>query len=499
MSSDRAVSDSTETRSIDRRTFIYSVGATGVGMSLAGCGSGGDDTPTEGTGTTMDSGGQDSSGTTLQITAHQEWQDNADAVVSALHDAGMSEDIDVNMISPGQTTGDAQAQYQQWLSSNVEEPDLMVFDVGWTRPFIARDQLMDITEILPQDAVDRVTGDYFGSMTDIVTGPEGGLYGVPLYIDLPTIQYNKSHVAEAGYDWEQYATDPMSWKQFSQEMSDVYEQADVEYGFNWQAQSGLQLSCCVFNEFLTSWGGAFFGNPQENLFGPIGDRPITVEEEPVLEALRMGRAFIHGNDAPETLDSVTGNITSTEAFQWGLQPSMQPLTDGNAIALRNWPYSININGAEDALGEDLGVMPIPYGVPEGEGKYPGTGGSVGALGGWNYAVNPNTNRQQAAAEFLEAMTSESFQSANFGIAGHIPPVPGTLSEATDIDIMGRYVDALSYVGEHTMSRPATVVWSQQSQFVAQQANAALQDGDVAGAMSKLADQLGNVEQQYAQE
>lgn len=141
-------------------------------------------------------------------------------------------------------------------------------------------------------------------------------------------------------------------------------------------------------------------------------------------------------------------------------------------------------------------MPIPYGVPEGEGEYPGTGGSVGALGGWSYAVNPNTQRADAAAEFLEALTSSSFQQENFGIAGHIPPVPGTLSEATDVPIMGRYVDTLSYVGEHTMSRPATVVWSQQSQFVAQQANQALQQGDVEGAMSTLADQLQQVENDY---
>ncbi len=28
---------------------------------------------------------------------------------------------------------------------------------------------------------------------------------------------------------------------------------------------------------MTSYGGAYFGG-RENLFGPIGDRPITVEE-----------------------------------------------------------------------------------------------------------------------------------------------------------------------------------------------------------------------------
>ncbi|RKD89166.1 extracellular solute-binding protein [Halopiger aswanensis] len=467
--------------SIRRRRFVKLTGATGLTASFAGC-----------------FGGSDDGASVLQLTATNEWQNNSDAIQEALYDAGLSEDIELEMISGGENTDEMQNQYSQWLNSNQEQPDLLAFDSGWTLPFIVREQILSLEGELSDDVIETVRSDYFEQSVNSVTSQDGELYGVPLYPDFPTIQYRKDLVEDAGYDWEQHATDPLSWEQFSHELADVYDQSDVDYGFNWQAASEIQLGCCVFNEFLTSWGGAYFGNPEENLYGPVGDRPVTVDEEPVLESLRMARTFIHGTDAPDTHDDFAGNITSEEAFQWGLSPSMSPFTDRNAVALRNWPYSININGADDALGEDMGVMPMPYGVPEGEGEYPGTGGSIGALGGWNYCVNPNTTQLEDCLEFLEVLTSEQFQRQNFELVGHIPPRPDVLENAGDVPIMGRYLDALSYAGDHTMARPVTEVWDQQVDPVAQEANAALMgDAGVEEAMSSLADRLSDIEAEYS--
>lgn len=464
---------------IDRRAFVAAVGAGSV-TGLAGC-VGNEDN-------------NDGDTRTIQITAPDEWRNAAADVRGNLYDAGMSEDIHVEMTSPGQTTDDSLAQYQQWLSAGLTQPDLLVCDVGWIRPFIVRDQLLSLDDVLPDETLERIRGQYVSQSVQSATGEDGDLYAVPLYPDLPTIQYRRDLVEDAGYDWQQYATDPLSWERFAAELGDVYEQSDVDYGFNWQAASELQLSCCVFNEFLSSWGGAYFGNPEENLY-TIGNRPITVTEEPVLKALRMARTFIHGSDASETLSEFTGGITSTEASQWGLSPSMRPFTQGNAIALRNWPYSININGAEDALGETMGVMPIPYGVSDENGKYPNTGGSIAALGGWNYAVNPETEKLDACVEFLEALTTESFQLSNFELIGHIPPIADVLENATDVPVMGRYVDTLTYASEHSLARPATAIWPEQSQVVAQEANGVIMgDSTPENGMDRLANRLKQIEE-----
>ncbi|WP_423746886.1 substrate-binding domain-containing protein (plasmid) [Haladaptatus sp. SPP-AMP-3] len=468
---------------MDRRTFVKAVSAGGVATGLAGC-----------SGLGNSDSGSSGGNTTLRITAHTEWRNNKEKITKALHDAGLPDDINVEMISAGQTTDEMQTKYRQWLSAGRPDPDLMVFDCGWTTPFIVRGQLKKLDDVLPKKVLNTVNNDYFQQSVNSAKSNDGSLYGVPLYTDLPTIQYRKDLVENAGYDWSQYKTKAMSWKQFSEELADVHNQSDAKYGFNWQAASEIQLACCVFNEFLSSWGGAYFGNPEENLY-KVGDRPITVEEKPVIDSLKMARTFIHGSDAPDTLDSITGKITSTEASQWGLSPSMRPFTQGNAVALRNWPYSININGADDALGEKMGVMPIPYGVKPGEAKYPGTGGSVAALGGWNFSMNPNTENEDACVEFFKAMSTKSFQLDNFKIAGHIPPVPKTLQNATDVPVMGRYVDTLAFAGQHTLARPATVIWPEQSQAVAQKANAVIM-GDVSAekGMSQLASQLNKLEQ-----
>jgi ABC-type glycerol-3-phosphate transport system substrate-binding protein len=373
----------------------------------------------------------------------------------------------------------------------------MIFDSGWTIPFAVREQLLNLEEVLPQDLLDRVKNDYFEASVKSATGPNGNLYAFPIYPDFPTIQYRKDLVQEAGYDWEQYATDPMSWEQFSNELKDVYEQSDVEYGFNTQHVAAEQLSCCVFNEYLTSHGGAFFGNPEENLYKNIGERPVTVNKEPVVRSLEMARTFVHGSDAEHTNDAYGGNISPQAVAQWDVEEARAPFTNGNAVALRNWPYSIAISGTEENLGEDQGVMPMPYGVPEGEGNYPNTGGSIAALGGWHVGVNPNSQKVDAVIEMLQAMTKAEFQKQNFGLTGWMPPVPEVLEDSTDVDVMGRHVDTLAYAGQHSIARPVTVLWPQEADAIEQAANSALQSGgNPSQSMDQLADRLTAIENDF---
>jgi ABC-type glycerol-3-phosphate transport system substrate-binding protein len=512
----REGSDNSNGRTIHRRDFVKAVGATGVAAGVAGCSGGGDgggggsgdggsgnggsgdggsgDGGSEGTTTGEASGG---SGTTLEFVTHNEWAEKQDKVNEQLHNAGMSEDITVKMIIGGQVTDDLQSKYRQWLSAGRKTPDMLTMDSGWTIPFIARGQLMNLSETLPSDMLDKVENDYFQMSVSSAKGPEGGLYAVPIYPDFPTIQYRKDLVEDAGYDWQQYTTEAMSWKQFSNELKDVYEQSDVKYGFNWQANAAEQLSCCVFNEYLSSFGGAFFGNPEENLYKNIGDRPVTVAEKPVVDSLRMGRTFIYGSDDEYALDGYGGNISPKAVLQWDVEPSRKPFTSGNAVALRNWPYSINISGSEDNLGDKQGVMPMPYGVPGGEGKYASTGGSIAALGGWHVGINPNSEKVDACIEFLKAMTTEQFMKDTFGLVGWMPPVPEVLADSTDVPIMGDHVETLAYAGQHSMPRPVTVLWPQESEKIEQQANAALSEGNSpSGAMDQLKTQLEAIENSY---
>jgi len=482
MQNDTTARRTDEESGVSRRRFIEAAGASGVAVGLAGY---------AGTATAQDA-------TTVQWAADQLAGDNSEEIQQALYDAGLSQDIEIDVLA-GAWGGGREDQYQQWLSSGREQPDIFNMDTGWTIPFIYREQIANLSQELPQETIDTIENDYFDAHVQTARGPDGDLYGMPLFIDVPTMQYRRDFVEDAGYDpeGENWATEPMTWQRFSEITADVMEQNQdqLQYGFTFQAQAYEGLSCCTFNEFMTSWGGAYFGGT-ENLYGPVGDRPITVNEQPVHDAIRMVRTFIHGTDANQTLDDYA-EISPSGVLQWDEEPARRPFTNGDAFAHRNWPYSINTSGEEENLGDALGVMPLPYAVTEDEAEYPGTGGTSAALGGWHITLNPNTQNKDAALEVMEAMTEDSFRLALFEIVGWLPPAPDLLDtdRARNVPVMGQYLEPIRIAGENAIPRPVTPVWPQESNRIAQQVNSAFSEGgNPEQAMSQLEQQLQQIEQ-----
>ncbi|EJN59107.1 extracellular solute-binding protein [Halogranum rubrum] len=495
---------------VSRRRFVQAAGASGVAVGLAGCissgGDGGSDGGDGGNGS-GDGGAIDTSApegdVTVRWAADTRVADNAQAIRDAMSSAGLPDNISVEIVAGSQVTDNRQSQYQQWLSANREEPTLLMMDSGWTIPFIVREQLQNLSQALPSSMTETINNDYFEASVSTAKHPDtGDLYGMPLFPDFPTVQYRKDLMREAGYsdsDFESWATESMTWQDFSTAVSETVSASDNSdlMGFTFQASVYEGLSCCDFNEFMTSFGGAYFGS-HENLFGPVGDRPITVDEEPVLESIRMVRSLINGPDADNAMEGIQ-NIAPEAVLQWTEEPSRAPFMNGNVVAHRNWPYSINAAGAEDAFGEDLGVMPIPYGVPASEAEYEGTGGPVAALGGWHMTMNPNApdEQKQAALQVMQVMQKEQFQLDLFGIIGWIPPRPSLLDsdQASEVDVIGRYLPQLKVAGENAVPRPVTAVWPQQSGPIAQQVNNAYAGNKTPEqAMSDLKSTLEQIEQ-----
>lgn len=468
---------------VSRRTFVKAVGASGTAAGLAGC----------------ISRGESSNPNVLQWAADDDVRTNKNAIEKALHEAGLDESIKLEVLAGNEQTGARQAQYQRWLSANLEEPDLLLVDSGWAIPFIARRQLLNLSDHMSKQALNKVNNDYFQG--SVITGKSsnGDLYAIPLFSDFGTMQYRKDLVKKSGFKPEQenWATEGISWKKFSKVTKKVMQDnKNIQYGFTFQASIYEGLSCCDFNEFITSWGGTYFGSP-ENLLGPVGKRPVSLNSQNVIDSVKMIRTFIHGNNAPNTLDDFAGGISPRAVLSWIEEPSRAPFTSGNAVMHRNWPYSININGAKEVFGKDLGVMPIPYGVKEGQVKTQGLGGVSSALGGWNVAINPNSQKKEKAIQVLEAMTKESFKLKLFEIIGWIPPEPKLLDtdRARNVPIMGRYVDALKKAGQNAYPRPVSVVWPQESDKIAQSVHAAYSgDQSPKQAMSTLNRQIKEIEE-----
>lgn len=492
---------------VSRRQYLAVTGATGGLLGFAGCTGGtgdGDGSTSESTNAPIDTEPPDEQ-VTVQLATDSNFKNSADAIVQTLREnGGLSENVDIEFVAGSFESGDRQAKYQQLLNAGEKNPTILMVDNGWAIPFIARNQLQNLSQSLPDSIVSTVKDRCFESMIATTTGANGDLYGVPLFADFPTIQYRKDLMREAGYsdsDFETWATEPMKWTKFSEVVKQTADQTGKQ-GFNWQGKAYVGLSCCDYVEFMGSWGGSYFG-AFENLFGPIGDRPVTVDEESVVNSLRMMRTFIHGSSDEVALDGYQ-QISPGNVVSYTEEPSRTPFTEGKVVALRNWPYSININASEENFGEDLGAMPIPYHTPASESKYgPQIGGSTSALGGWHLALNPNSpaKKKQAAVQVFKALQNDQVRLDLFEIGGWIPPIPELVnsSDARELETIGRYVDTLKVAGENSVPRPVTPVWPQQSTKIAKEVNASLrQEKTPSEAMSTLKESLVAIEKQASQ-
>ncbi|SFC01013.1 carbohydrate ABC transporter substrate-binding protein, CUT1 family [Halobiforma haloterrestris] len=427
-------------------------------------------------------------------------EDGEPSVQEALWDAGLDEDVRVELQTVVSDSVQRMQEAQSTLQAGRSPPDIHMMDSGWTIPFILREQTTDLSEALPDDVVSRIEDDYLEDALETARHPEtGNLHGVPLFPDFGLMLYRQDLIEDVGYDTGDWATEPPSWEEFANAVADARSEQGLQYGYTTQAAAYEGLACCTFNEVMTTWGGGYFGGA-ENLF-TAGDRPITVDDESVLDAIRMMRAFVHGDDDEHALDGYP-QISPSAIVQWSEQESLGPFADGDAVAHRNWPFAIDEAGSDDAFGEDLGVMTQPYAVSEDEAEFEGVGGTAAALGGWHLTLSPYTERADLALEVLEAFTHEDVMLTIFELQGFLPPNIDLVEEADPDEIgpIARYTDQIQLAGENAISRPVTDVWPEQSALIFQEVHAAYRGAKAPeAAMTDLADRLEGSEQEVAEQ
>ena len=431
---------------MSRRRVLRTVGAAGAATGLAGCLGGG--------------GGEDA----VVVSANANLANNLDT--AAFYEAGVPESVDIRLTAGPESSGGRAEAFATALSAKQTSPDLMMMDNGWTIPFIVRESLVNLEAELPDSFVSDVKDSSFEMLVQTASHPETGeLWALPYFPDYPTVQYRRDLFRAAGYEeatLDGWQTDPPTWGEFTTAVDAARQEGDVEYGYLWQGANYVGLSCCSFSELMTQTGGGYFGG-RDTLFGPVGDRPITVADEATIDAIELGRDLIYGSDeSPYDVTEVSPRATTGWA-----EPDVdaQFADKPNAVAMRNWTYTIGITQETYAdTDAELGVMPLPR----------GENGSWAALGGWLMAANPHSNVLDDALRVLRAFHSEPVQMATLNGPGFLPHQPSLFSgDATDHPVYGEFMDTLGWVGEHSIARPVTPVWPQQTSAVSTEVNAAL--------------------------
>ncbi|MFC7200064.1 extracellular solute-binding protein [Halospeciosus flavus] len=446
--------DSRTKGSVSRRRYLAGAGAVGA-AGLAGCSGGNSNGTTTGT-------GGDGIGGKVTVFSGPQYVDAG--MPEALHEAGVPDSITIEMVRPPQQSGSKQQQLRTAINAKSTDPDLVLTDNGWTIPFIARGDLVNLEKEMSDEFISQVKDEGVQSMIETGMHPKtGDLYSIPAFPDFPTIQYRKDLFRAAGYtdsDFETWQSNPPSWSEFTEAVSKAHENADAKYGHVWQGDNYVGLACCTFNEFLTSMGGAFFGS-QENLFGPIGERPVTIGSEKSTDGIEVAVDLIHGEGLAPT--DITA-VSPQEVAGW-IEPDTKSIFEsGNAVTQRNWTYAIG-GAASKFEGTDmeLGVMPLPK----------GPNGSWHAQGGWLLSMNPYSDNKESAKEVIKAWWSDSFLKHQFDAANFMPPKPSLYSYVQQSETYGPYFEPLKFSAQNLIPRPTTSVWPSQRTIVASEVNAAL--------------------------
>jgi len=246
-----------------RRKFIASVGATGTTIGLAGCsgtgnGNGGDGTTdaSEQSATDIEYDGSD---VTVEYSTAPLFGNSADALKQTLYDVGLPKSIDINFTTTVWGADDLQDRYNQILSAGRATPDLMLTNFAYTPFFAPREWLLDLNTVLGDEKLAELE-DHTDVIVDSMTW-DGGLYGFPQIMGIPTIVYRKDLVEEAGYDPEgqNWATEPLSWEHFAEVTEATMTEHGTDHGYTTALNQRNAGSITGYEHLMTN-GGNYFGD-----------------------------------------------------------------------------------------------------------------------------------------------------------------------------------------------------------------------------------------------
>ena len=120
------------------------------------------------------------------------------SIQQALWDAGLDEDIRVEIQTVVSDSAARMQTTQSALEAGRAPPDIHMMDSGWTVPFILRNQTVNLTEQLPDETLQYVTDTYLEASLEAARDPQSGdLHALPLFPDLGFTLYRQGEGATA--------------------------------------------------------------------------------------------------------------------------------------------------------------------------------------------------------------------------------------------------------------------------------------------------------------
>jgi len=301
----------------------------------------------------------------------------------------------VDVVSTPNSSTERLSLYQQILSANSSDIDVMQIDVVW--PGLLANHLLDLREVLGEDAA-------AGHFDTIVTNNtiDDRLVAMPWFTDAGVLYYREDLLEKHGHEV------PTTWQALTDTARDI-QNAEREAGndrmqgfvFQGRAYEGLTVNAL---EWVASFGG---GTVVDN------EGEVTINNERAAQALDLAASWI-GDISPE------GVLNYTEEEARGV------FQGGNAIFMRNWPYAWSLAQSDDSdVRGKVGVVQLPAGGEEGQ--------SAAGLGGWNLAVSRYSEHPDIAADLVAYLTGEEEQKRRAIQASYNPTIDSLYQDQEVLD------------------------------------------------------------------
>ncbi|MBW6389873.1 MULTISPECIES: ABC transporter substrate-binding protein [Halomonadaceae] len=307
----------------------------------------------------------------------------------------------VDVVSTPNSSTERLSLYQQILSANSTDIDIMQIDVVW--PGLLANHLLDLREVLGED----VGEGHFSAIIENNT-IDGRLVAMPWFTDAGVLYYRADLLEQYGHE------PPQTWEELTEiarEIQNAEREAgnDRMHGFVFQGRAYEGLTCNAL-EWVASHGGGTIVD---------ADGEVTIDNPQAAAALDRAATWI-GDIAPD------GVLNYTEEEARGV------FQGGNAVFMRNWPYAWALAQSDGSeVRGKVGVTQLPHS---------GEGSSAATLGGWNLAVSKYSENAELAAELVAFLAGEQEQKRR-AIEGAYNPTLESLYQDEEV------LEAVPFFGE----------------------------------------------------
>ncbi len=329
-----------------KKKFLAAFLAAAMGMTLVvGCGSGG-----SGKGESTEAKGEGTDGEKVTITWYS--ADNGSGAQQALVDAfnASQDEIEVEWIEGSTKSDDFKKQLTTSLSAGSSEYDVILMDCCWVSDLASSGYLEPMDEYMMDSGLS--TADFNPGAIQASTY-SAKLYAVPFYVDTASLCVRNDIVSPE--DLEVLVSGDYTYRDLMDMAAKYAGQGGTKYGLAVQANQYEGLVCNT-NEWTSN-----FTNVKEGL--------------------------------ENFKEAVKADYTSDKQLSMIESDGVDLMTSGQCVMYRGWSSTYSNFTDETEVGPEQ-ITPACL---------PNSGGST--LGGWEMGININSEKKEAAWEFVKYATS----------------------------------------------------------------------------------------------